>query len=67
MNILILLGKNIIILRKKKHTTQEQLAASCHISVKYLSQIESGQANPTIKILRKISTSLGLQLYRLFK
>ncbi|MCL4374682.1 helix-turn-helix domain-containing protein [Patescibacteria group bacterium] len=38
----------------------------CNIDRTYLSQIELGQANPTVKVLHKITRQLHINLQMLF-
>lgn len=61
------LGKRIITERKNKKISQEQLALLSDIDRTYLARIEEGKANPTVKVLNKISKNLGIRLYKLFK
>ena len=60
-------GKRVKYLRKKKKISQEELAFRCQINTKYLSDIERGQRNPTLKIIEKISIGLGIRIDELFK
>ena len=66
MNLIKNLGNRISIIRKRNKLTQEQLAILSHINIKYLFLIEKGKANPTIKILHKISIGLRISLHELF-
>jgi transcriptional regulator with XRE-family HTH domain len=61
------LGESISFYRKKNKLSQEELAAVSDIDRTYLAQIESGRANPTIKILNKLSRSLRVKLKKLFE
>ena len=54
------IGATIKTLRKEKNIKQIDLAQNCGISQTYLSQIEKGLKIPTIDVLEKISTNLGL-------
>ncbi len=56
------LGDRVIVERKKRKLSQEQLALLSEIDRTYLARIEEGKANPTIKILSKISKILKLRL-----
>lgn len=42
--------------------TQKQIADEAGITQGYLSKILSGQANPTIDILKKVSKASGIKL-----
>lgn len=60
-------GKRIQFLRKKKGWSQEQFAFECDINKNYLSDVERGRRNPTLKVLEKIANGLGITLEELFK
>ena len=59
------LAQNIIGLRKKQEISQEDFAAKCHISTRYLSAIETANANPSFKVLEQISNAFGITLEEL--
>lgn len=61
------LGKAIRQLREKRETTQEVLAAEARITVRALSQIETGNANPTWATARDIAAALGVSISELAK
>lgn len=67
MNELIFLGKRIYLLRKKKNWSQEDLALESEINKNYISDLERGKRNPTIKVLTKISRALDVSLSHLFE
>lgn len=56
------IGRAIIFLRKQRGFTQERLALECCISVSYLRRVEHGTANPTIRLLSRISSVLEVEL-----
>ncbi len=64
---LLVIGRNIEILRKEKKIKQFQLAAICDLEKANLSRIESGETNTTILTLLKISRGLDVPLGELFK
>ena len=66
MNILVSLGKRIQVAREKRGLTQEQLEEKSGINTKYISAIERGQKNVTVKTLDKIAKGLKIELYELF-
>lgn len=66
MDILISLGKRIQTVREKARLTQEQLEEKTGVNTKYISAIERGQKNVTIKTLEKIAKGLDVELYELF-
>lgn len=49
-------------LRRQQGWTLEQLAASCRVSRSMLSQIERGQANPTLAVANRIAGAFGMSL-----
>lgn len=61
------LGKRIQFLRQNKKMSQEDLALECGVNKNYLSDLERGCRNPTVKILAKIASGLGISLSELFK
>ena len=56
------LGEKIIKVRQKRKLSQEQLALLSDIDRTYLARIEEGKANPTIKVLNKLSRVLKTRL-----
>jgi len=64
---LVKVGANINKFRKKQHISQEELALSSNISMNYISKLERGKTNPSIKQLNKICRRLHIKLYDLFK
>ena len=60
------LGKEISRIRKAKDISQDNLAVNCNIDRSYLSEIEEGKANPSLKVLCKITNGLKIQLCQLF-
>lgn len=65
-NLLIALGKRIQLIREKRGLTQEELEERTGVNTKYLSAIERGQKNTTVKTLEKIAKGLDIELYELF-
>jgi transcriptional regulator with XRE-family HTH domain len=60
------LGKRIQTLREKRGLTQEQLEEKTEVNAKYISAVERGQQNVTVKTLEKIAQGLNIELYQLF-
>lgn len=58
-------GVNVRILRKKRHFTQTQLAERCGFHQHYISEIENGQRNVTLRVLEIIAVALGVHPYEL--
>lgn len=59
------LGKNLEFLRKSRGLTQSKLANASGIPRTTLSYIESGQGNPTLKILSTLASALGVSIEEL--
>jgi transcriptional regulator with XRE-family HTH domain len=60
------LGKQIEILRRRRGMTQEQLAVKAKIDLTTVSNIESGNRNPSLKTIYTISRALNTSLKELF-
>ena len=67
MNINTQLGLRIRYLRKQKGMSQEDLALESGVNKNYLSDLERGERNPTVLVMEKIATALGIDLSTLFK
>lgn len=65
-NLLIALGKRIQLIRERRGLTQEELEEKSGVNTKYISAIERGQKNTTVKTLEKIAKGLNIELYELF-
>lgn len=62
MNYLVKLGNNIRELRIAHGYSQEALAYEAKINKNYLSDLERGMRNPTVKILYRLGQALGVTL-----
>ena len=60
------LGDNIKRIREEKGVSQQELASRCNFEKSNMSRIESGNTNPTIFTLYKISRALDEELHKLF-
>ena len=60
------LGHTIKVMRKKRHLTQEELSGLSGIGVPYISNIETGKANPTLKVVRSLAEAFDTPLSELF-
>jgi y4mF family transcriptional regulator len=56
------IGKQIKERRNTLGITQPDLAEMAGISINTLYKIETGQGNPTVKVLNKIADILGMEL-----
>lgn len=61
------LGNSIVKTRGKKNISQEQLAFRSGVDRTYISRIEKGHANPTIKTIEKIACALKVKLHVLLR
>lgn len=59
------LGDRVIKERKLKSLSQEQLALLCGVDRTYIARIEEGKANPSIRVLYKISRVLKTKIQHL--
>ena len=60
------IGKNVLVLRKEKKITQEQLADQASVSRNYISMIERGEAeNISGEIIQKLAWGLGVSVEQL--
>ena len=59
-------GQLIKALRTNRQFTQEDLSEKSDIGVQYISRIENGAANPTLKVIRVIAIALDAALPELF-
>jgi transcriptional regulator with XRE-family HTH domain len=62
MNILATIGTNIRKQRNELGWPQEELAHRAKIDRSYLSEIESGDKNPSIQIIDQIAAALGMDV-----
>jgi transcriptional regulator with XRE-family HTH domain len=60
-----LLGTNVRLARKAIALTQEDLADQIGVAQDYVSKLESGQKNPELATLLKLSSALKVQPHQL--
>lgn len=60
-------GARVRYLRNKQKISIEELAFRSNVNSNYLSDLERGNRNPTLKVLNKISKGLGIDLSELLK
>lgn len=60
-------GKRIQFLRKMRKMSQEDLAFECNINKNYLSDLERGTRNPTLKIIEKLCIGFNISFEELFR
>lgn len=56
------LGDNIKKYRKKQSLSQEELAAKAKVDLTSISEIETGLRNPSLKMMQKIASALGIKI-----
>ena len=61
------LGNNVREVRQRKKWTQQELADECGVSRPRISEIESGEYNPSVETIEKIAQKLGVSMARLFQ
>jgi len=66
-NINIKFGRRIKELRLKQDISQEELAFRCQLSKNYVSDVERGTRNITLKVVEKFSIGLQVPIAFLFK
>jgi len=64
---LVSIGDNIHKYRKIRNLTQKELGETIGISNTYLSDLETGRTNPSIKTLKKIAKGLEINYMELLK
>ena len=62
-----LIRTNIKKYRNAARLTQEQLSEKAGVSCDYLSEIERGKKNPSLKRLLLIADALGIEPYKFFR
>ncbi len=55
-------GMRVRYLREQRKMSQEDLALEINVNKNYLSDIECGRRNPTLKIMNKIAKGLKIDL-----
>ena len=66
MEIVELFTKNMKKYRNEKHLSQEELADKAGLHRTYISSIERGQRNVSLKNIQKIAEALEVEIYKLF-
>ncbi len=61
------LGKRIVYLRLKKGWSQFELSLEANINKNYVSDLEHGRRNPTLKILVRLAHVFDMDLSELLK
>lgn len=61
MDVVQLLGRNVRSYRKAKGMTQEQLALDAGMERSYVSDLERGMRNPSVRALGRLADALGVE------
>lgn len=61
------IGKRIAAMRKKKRISQDHLSFIADMDRTYLTRLEKGRANPSIRTLHKIARKLRVKITSLLK
>ena len=61
MDLVQLLGENVRKARKEQGMSQEELAFRAGMKRSYLSDLERGTRNPTVRVLGRLAQALGIQ------
>jgi transcriptional regulator with XRE-family HTH domain len=67
MKVQTLVARNIRRLRVARQISQDAFAVDAEIDRAYLSRLETAQENPTILILERLATALGVEVGELFR
>jgi transcriptional regulator with XRE-family HTH domain len=60
MDLVQLLGRNVRAYRKRRGLSQEQLALDAEMKRSYVSDLERGARNPSVRALGRLATALGV-------
>jgi transcriptional regulator with XRE-family HTH domain len=61
------IGHRIKMHRLNRNMTQNTLAIECELEKANVSRLESGQTNPTVRTLYRISSALNVSIMEFFK
>jgi XRE family aerobic/anaerobic benzoate catabolism transcriptional regulator len=61
------LGERVRAWRNEQRMTRKQLAAASGVSERYLAQLEAGQGNMSVLLLRKVARAIGVGVERLVR
>ena len=67
MEIEALFGRRLRSIRSARGLTQQQLGEAADLSYKYLGAIERGEENPSLKVISKLASALGVEMRDLFE
>lgn len=61
------IGKRIAAIRKRKNITQDHLSFIADMDRTYLTRLETGRANPSVRTLHKIARKLKVKISSLLR
>jgi len=61
MDVVVVLGKNVRKYRKLRGLTQEQLALDAEMERSYVSDLERGTRNPSVKAVARLAEALNIE------
>lgn len=62
-----ILGRNVREVRKRIGLSQEQLALEADMKRSYVSDMERGTRNPSVKAIERLAAALGVEPWTLLK
>lgn len=65
MEAVVLLGLNVRKFRKLRGMTQEQLGLDTEMERSYVSDLERGTRNPSVRAVERLAKALGVELHQL--
>lgn len=65
MDVVVLLGLNVRKFRKLRGMTQEQLGLDTEMERSYVSDLERGTRNPSVKAVERLAKALGVEAHQL--
>ena len=60
-------GQRVREIRHRQQLSQEELAFRCNLSKNYVSDVERGTRNISLKVIEKFAKGLGVPLAELFR
>ncbi|MDP3868389.1 helix-turn-helix domain-containing protein [Phenylobacterium sp.] len=60
MDVVVLLGRNVRAFRRLRGLSQEQLALEADMKRSYVSDLERGTRNPTVRAVGRLAVALGV-------
>jgi len=65
MDAVVLLGLNVRSFRKLRGMTQEQLGLETEMERSYVSDLERGTRNPSVRAMERLAKALGVESHQL--